>query len=157
MPFAARTGHPATVGFRHERITLVSYAVYRIPRICEALVRAARRGVKINVVLETPNKIEGQTEYNTIQALGERLVRRISTVYYWPEAQRAKRMAANTASACKMCRGGWSSAFPVQCRPYRVRLHREHGIGAPGGGRAIAVPIEEQFDRLIAMGVLERV
>ena len=51
------------------RITLVSYAVYRIPRICEALVGAAHRGVRITVVVETPNKIDGQTEYDTIQAL----------------------------------------------------------------------------------------
>ena len=54
-----------------QRITLVSYAVYRIPNICEALVRAARRGVQINVIVETPDKLEGQTEYNTLRALGD--------------------------------------------------------------------------------------
>jgi phosphatidylserine/phosphatidylglycerophosphate/cardiolipin synthase-like enzyme len=31
-----------------QRITLVSYAVYRIPNVRESLVRAARRGVQIN-------------------------------------------------------------------------------------------------------------
>ena len=36
------------------RATVVSYAVYHIPRICEALVRAADRGVSINVIIETP-------------------------------------------------------------------------------------------------------
>ena len=39
-----------------QRITLVSYAVYKIPQIGQALVRAARRGVQINVVVETPNR-----------------------------------------------------------------------------------------------------
>ena len=39
------------------RILLVSYAVYSIPNIQEAVVRAAKRGVKITVVVETPNKI----------------------------------------------------------------------------------------------------
>ena len=34
-----------------KRLTLVSYAVYNIPRICEALVRAADRGVAINVII----------------------------------------------------------------------------------------------------------
>jgi phosphatidylserine/phosphatidylglycerophosphate/cardiolipin synthase-like enzyme len=45
-----------------DRIALVSYAVYRIPNVCEALVRAARRGVQINVIVETPDKLEGENE-----------------------------------------------------------------------------------------------
>ena len=53
------------------RITLVSYAVYRIPNVCEALVRAARRGVRIAVILETPNRLEGQNEYDTLRAMGD--------------------------------------------------------------------------------------
>src|SRR5271157_5056365 len=40
------------------RILLVSYAVYAIPNIQEAVVRAAKRGVKITVVVETPDKLD---------------------------------------------------------------------------------------------------
>ena len=36
------------------RITLVSYAVYKVPHVCGALTRAARRGVAITVIVETP-------------------------------------------------------------------------------------------------------
>ena len=39
-----------------QRITLVSYAVYRIPNVRDALVRAATRGVHITVLVETPNR-----------------------------------------------------------------------------------------------------
>ena len=46
------------------RITLVSFAVYRIPHIGRALVRAAKRGVKLTVIVETPDKIEGKGEYS---------------------------------------------------------------------------------------------
>src|SRR5262249_54311208 len=67
-----------------QRITLVSYAVYRIPNICEALVGAASRGVQINVILETPNKLEGQNEYDTLRAMGSE-VASCSAVYYWPQ------------------------------------------------------------------------
>lgn len=66
------------------RITLASYAVYRIRYVCEALVRAAGRGVRINVVVETPDKLEGENEYNTIRALGEE-VAASSDLYYWPK------------------------------------------------------------------------
>jgi phosphatidylserine/phosphatidylglycerophosphate/cardiolipin synthase-like enzyme len=69
------------------RITLVSYAVYRIPHICEALVRAACRGVKITVIVETPNRIEGENEYSTLRALGSE-VAACSSVFYWPQDKR---------------------------------------------------------------------
>jgi phosphatidylserine/phosphatidylglycerophosphate/cardiolipin synthase-like enzyme len=63
---------PAETRFRHteqailevvnsatRRLTIVSYAVYRIPRIREALIAAAKRGVGIQLIVETPNRIEG--------------------------------------------------------------------------------------------------
>src|SRR5208283_1962988 len=40
------------------RILLVSYAVYAIPNIQGAVGRAAKRGVKITVVVETPDKLD---------------------------------------------------------------------------------------------------
>ena len=39
------------------RITLVSFAVYRIQNVRNALVRAAQRGVQLTVIVETPDKI----------------------------------------------------------------------------------------------------
>jgi hypothetical protein len=39
-----------------DRVTLVSFAVYRIPNVASALVRAAERGVKLTVIVETPDK-----------------------------------------------------------------------------------------------------
>ena len=52
------------------RVTVVSYAVYHIPRICEALIKAADRGVTINIIIETPDRLEGQNTYDTLKALG---------------------------------------------------------------------------------------
>src|SRR5690606_38908255 len=72
-----------------KRITVVSYAVYNIPRICEALVRAADRGCSINVVVETPDRLETQNTYNTLAALGPSVSSRCS-VYLWPLEKRQK-------------------------------------------------------------------
>ena len=80
-----------------ERITLVSFAVYRIPNIAKALVKAVQRGVKLTVIVETPHKIEGEGEYNTIRALGKQ-VADCSTVYFWPKE---KRKAGSLNSAWK--------------------------------------------------------
>jgi hypothetical protein len=43
-----------------ERLLVVSYAVYNVPRVGEALVRAADRGVSIGVVVESPDRAEGR-------------------------------------------------------------------------------------------------
>jgi hypothetical protein len=40
------------------RITVVSYAVYNIPHVCDALIRAARRGVATTIIVETPDRLE---------------------------------------------------------------------------------------------------
>lgn len=71
------------------RLTVVSYAVYRIPRIREALIAAANRGVGIRLIVETPNRIEGQSEYDCLLALGDN-VASVASVYYWPQENRAK-------------------------------------------------------------------
>ena len=70
-----------------ERILLVSYAVYRIPNIRQALVNAAKRGVRITVVIETPDRVEGEGEYDTLRALGND-VAAAAAVYYWPRENR---------------------------------------------------------------------
>jgi len=140
-----------------KRITLVSYAVYRIPRICDALVRAAHRGVRINVVVETPNKIEGQTEYNTIQALGDS-VASVSAVYYWPEEKRSQAVGGKHGILhvkCAVADGRWLFLSSANLTDYAFTINMELGLLVTGG--PLPGQVEEQFDRLIGMGVLERV
>jgi phosphatidylserine/phosphatidylglycerophosphate/cardiolipin synthase-like enzyme len=139
-----------------QRITLVSYAVYRIPHICEALVRAAHRGVRISVVVETPNKIEGQTEYDTIQALGGQ-VGAVSTVYYWPEAQRAQDSGKHGILhvKCAASDGRWLFLSSANLTEYAFTVNMELGLLVTGG--PLPCQVEEQFDRLIGMGVLDKV
>ncbi len=50
----------------------------------EALVRAAKRGVRLTVIVETPDKIAGEDEYSTIKALGQE-VAACSTVRWTPK------------------------------------------------------------------------
>ena len=64
-------GRGSTTGGRTRR------QVYRgRPNACSldrahALVRAARRGVSIYVIMETPDKVKGEDEYSTLKALGQ--------------------------------------------------------------------------------------
>jgi phosphatidylserine/phosphatidylglycerophosphate/cardiolipin synthase-like enzyme len=139
------------------RLTIVSYAVYRIPRICEALVSAANRGVRINVIIETPDRIEGQTEYSTIQALGNQ-VGAVSSVYYWPPDKRIAEDGGKPGILhvkCAVADGRVLFLSSANLTEYAFTVNMELGLLVTGG--RLPCEVEEQFDRLIEIGVLERV
>jgi phosphatidylserine/phosphatidylglycerophosphate/cardiolipin synthase-like enzyme len=135
-----------------QRITLVSYAVYRIPHVCEALVRAARRGVRINVIVETPDKLEGENEYNTLRALGDD-VAACSAVYYWPKEKRGqddkgKLGILHVKCAVADCR--WLFLSSANLTEYAFTINMELGVLVTGG--KLPAQVQEHFDRLICVG-----
>lgn len=140
-----------------QRITVVSYAVYKIPHIADALVRAACRGVQIRVVVETPNRVEGKGEYDTIQALGAD-VGACAAVYYWPEEKRAVADSGKTGILhvkCAAADGRWLFLSSANLTEYAFKINMELGVLVTGG--PLPQQVEEQFDRLIGNGVLVRV
>ncbi|MEI8194534.1 MAG: DISARM system phospholipase D-like protein DrmC, partial [Phycisphaerae bacterium] len=138
------------------RITLVSYAVYSIPNIREALVRAARRGVKITVIVETPDKLTGQNEYSTLQALGAD-VAACSTVYYWPQEKRATLgdKVGILHVKCAVADGRWLFLSSANLTEYAFSINMELGVLVTGG--TLPGQVEANFERLIGMGVVEGV
>lgn len=139
-----------------QRITLVSYAVYSVPNICEALIRAAHRGVRITVIVETPDRIAGQSEYSTLQALGPE-VAACSTVYYWPQEKRRRHgeKFGILHVKCVVADGRWLFVSSANLTDYAFTINMELGVLVTGG--ALPVQVEAQFSRLIAMGVVEPV
>ena len=139
-----------------ERITLVSYAVYHIPRIRAALVRAAQRGVRIQVIVETPNETEGQNEYSTLQALGHE-VAACALVYYWPRECRQQDASGRMGILhvkCAVADGRWLFLSSANLTEYAFTTNMELGVLITGGVQPRDV--EEHFDRLIALGVLRQ-
>ncbi|HPL30975.1 MAG TPA: hypothetical protein PLG21_23260, partial [Anaerolineae bacterium] len=51
-------------------LLIVSFAVYRIPAVAQAIVRAAGRGVAVTICLEAPEPSGQRMGYDTVQALG---------------------------------------------------------------------------------------
>lgn len=135
------------------RITLVSYAVYAIPRIREALVKAAARGVQINVIIETPDRLSGQKEYSTLQAMGPE-VANCSKVYYWPLEQRSK-VGAKVGILhvkCVAADSRWLFVTSANLTEYAFGINMELGTLITGGD--VPSSVEELFDSLIARGIL---
>ena len=139
------------------RILLVSYAVYAIPNIQEAVVRAAKRGVKITVVVETPDKMDVQSEYSTLQALGED-VARCSTVYYWPKENRKADGSGKLGILhvkCVVGDGRWLFLSSANLTKYAFSLNMELGVLITGGRTPRNV--ESMFENLIREGAICRV
>jgi phosphatidylserine/phosphatidylglycerophosphate/cardiolipin synthase-like enzyme len=137
-----------------QRITLVSYAVYRIPNVCEALVRAARRGVQINVIVETPDKLEGENEYSTLRALGDD-VAACSAVYYWPKEKRGqddKGKVGILHVKCAVADGRWLFLSSANLTEYAFTINMELGVLVTGG--KLPGQVQEHFDGLIRNGTL---
>lgn len=138
------------------RITLVSFAVYSIPNIARALVRAAQRGVQLTVIVETPDKLGGENEYSTIRALGSE-VAACSTVYYWPKENRA--VSDNNKPGilhvkCAVADGEWLFLSSSNLTQQAFTINMELGMLVQGG--TMPKRVEQQFEQLIASKTLAR-
>lgn len=142
------------VGSANQRITLVSFAVHRIPHIREALVRAAAREVKITIVVETPDRLETENEYNTLAALGAE-VTACSTVYYWPKAHRTSDESGRVGLLhvkCVVGDGNQLFLSSANLTNYAFNLNMELGVLITGG--KAPAQIEALFEQLIRDRVL---
>ncbi len=139
------------------RILLVSYAVYSIPNIQDAVVRAAKRGVAITVIVETPNRIDVQSEYSNLNALGED-VAKCSAVYYWPKEHRQADATGKLGILhvkCVVGDGNQLFLSSANLTKYAFSLNMELGLLITGGKSPRQ--IETLFETLVASGTLSRV
>jgi phosphatidylserine/phosphatidylglycerophosphate/cardiolipin synthase-like enzyme len=140
-----------------QKITVVSYAVYRIPRIRDALIAAANRGVNIRLITETPNKIEGQGEYDCVLALGSK-VASASSVYYWPQENRQKAENGKIGLLhvkCAVADGNRLLLSSANFTEYAFTINMELGLLVTGG--RLPMQVEQHFERMIENGDFERV
>jgi phosphatidylserine/phosphatidylglycerophosphate/cardiolipin synthase-like enzyme len=136
-----------------KRILLVSYAVYAIPHIRGALVRAARRGVRITVVIETPDLVDGLNEYSTLRALGKG-VAAVSSVFYWPAKKRNVDGKAGILHVkCAVGDGRTLFISSANLTEYAFTINME--LGALFTGGTLPRQVEKHFEGLIANGTLE--
>jgi phosphatidylserine/phosphatidylglycerophosphate/cardiolipin synthase-like enzyme len=140
-----------------ERITLVSFAVYRIPNVAEALIRAAARGVTLTVVIETPDLISSQGEYNTLLALGKEVATR-STVYFWPEKNRQQGDNGKVGLLhvkCVVADGKWLFLSSANLTQQAFSINMELGVLVRGG--SIPSNVDGLFRHLIESKQLQQI
>jgi len=135
-------------------LLIVSFAVYDIPEIGQALLRAASRGVQIQLIIESPKASAGKLAYDSLASFGSQVTQR-ATIYYWPLDQRptdergrpgalhAKSAVADSATILI------SSANLTH---YALSLNMELGVLIRGG--KLPSQVVQHFDDLVHMGKL---
>jgi phosphatidylserine/phosphatidylglycerophosphate/cardiolipin synthase-like enzyme len=136
---------------------IVTFAAYRIPAVKEAMLAAAKRGVSITLIFESPEASAGKTAFAGLEALGEDL-KALSEVYLWPLEKRLQDSKGRHGSLHAKCAVADEKALFVSSAnltEYALNLNMEMGVLVRGGnlpGRAVG-----HLRRLVEEEVLVRV
>jgi phosphatidylserine/phosphatidylglycerophosphate/cardiolipin synthase-like enzyme len=133
-------------GARHS-LLVVSYAVYRVHSIRDALCNAVGRGVRVRIVLDVmdPVEIEG---YNPLLSIGEQLLS-CAEVLYWPKDRRPPDAQGRRGSLhvkCVAADGTRMFVSSANLTEQALRLNMELGVLIEGTGHPRDV--EEHFANL---------
>jgi phosphatidylserine/phosphatidylglycerophosphate/cardiolipin synthase-like enzyme len=113
--------------------------------------------VSINVIIETPNQLEGQNTYDTLKALGASVAARCS-VFLWPLEKREKDDNGKPGILhvkCAVADGHWLFLSSANLTEYAFTINMELGVLLTGGN--LPGQVECHFERLIKTGQLVRV
>jgi phosphatidylserine/phosphatidylglycerophosphate/cardiolipin synthase-like enzyme len=114
----------------------------------------AARGVTIKVIVESPDRLEGENTYSTLAALGQSVAKRCS-VYLWPLAKRATDDNGKPGILhvkCAVADSHWLFLSSANLTEYAFSLNMELGVFVSGGD--LPGQVEAHFDRMIHAGVL---
>ena len=99
---------------RVAELPIVTFAVYKVPAIAAAIIRVARRGVAVRIVVELPDASEGKVAYDALAALGPDVATR-ARIFRWPLDRRpTDRPAASTARSTSSA--SWPTGARCWCR-----------------------------------------
>lgn len=139
-----------------DRLLIVCFAVYRIPRIRLSLVSAIARGVEVTLIIETPDRIEGEREYDTLRALGNQLLSDCM-IYYWPKIKRPADAAGRTGLLhikCIVQDGLTVFLSSANLTEYAFTTNME--LGTIIRSQSVSSQIESHVSVLKDTGILER-
>jgi hypothetical protein len=112
---------------------------------------------EISAQPETPDKIEGEGEYNTIQALGQE-VAACSAVCFWPKENRPvgdNNKVGILHAKCAVADGEWLFLSSANLTRQAFAINVELGMLVRGG--TMPRRVEQQFERPIQSGQLKQV
>ena len=138
-------------------LIIVSFAVYKIPEIVGALVKALDRGVRLRIIAETPSASAGKVPYGAVAALGEEIMAR-AEVFVWPAERRpadAKGKRGSLHVKCAAADGESLFISSANLTGYALSINMEMGVLIHN--RLLAGQATRHIEGLIMQGTLARV
>lgn len=164
------TGPASTIPFRRtaqavqqvideaqQELIIVAFAVYDVPEIGQALLRAANRGVHIWLIIESPQESAGKIAYDGLAAFGPQVVDR-ATVLRWLREQRPHDTTGKYGSLhakCAVADGTVAFVSSANLTHYALNLNMELGVMIHGG--RVPQQVAGHWRQLVQEAVLVRV
>ncbi|KKM01434.1 hypothetical protein LCGC14_1794470 [marine sediment metagenome] len=139
-----------------EKLLVVSFVVYKIEQIRQALIQATNRGVDVSVCVEDPEASAGKINQDTIKELGESILQK-AKVYIWPLSQRQNDAQGHYGSLhvkCAIADDNLLFISSANLTGHALNLNMELGVLIRGG--ILPGNVSEHFRRLIEDRALER-
>ncbi|CAG0989962.1 Cardiolipin synthase B [Anaerolineae bacterium] len=137
-----------------QKLTIVSFAVYKATSIMHALKQAAQRGVSITLCLEMPDASEGKVAFDAIKTLEPEIAQRAQLVV-WPHEQRPHSPDGRHGSLhakVAVADGKTLLISSANLTEYAMTLNMELGVLIRGG--ELPAKVEAHFAKLIEQGIL---
>lgn len=137
-----------------QELTIISFAVYRIPQLAKALTEATNRGVALRIIAETPESGEGKIGFGIRAALNADILRR-SQMLVWPLDRRpvdAEGRHGSLHAKCAIADRQHLFISSANLTEYALTLNMEMGLLVHS--EELARQVAEHIDRLILEGIL---
>ena len=138
-------------------ITIVSYVVYKVPRVATALLQAVQRGVAIRLIIDANEPDEALKYVSGLRALGGDTPDE-TKVYIWPRDRRpvdAEGRAGVMHVKCAVADSHQLFLSSANFTETALTLNMELGVLITGGPQPAAV--EAHFGQMVTEGLLVQV
>jgi phosphatidylserine/phosphatidylglycerophosphate/cardiolipin synthase-like enzyme len=135
-------------------LLIVSFVVYRVQAIVQALVRAMERGVLVHIYVDAPEPSHRRVAYDTIRALGDQ-VEQGAEIYVWPRENRPADPQGRTGllhAKCAVADDKLLFISSANLTAHAMELNMELGVLIRGG--ALPRTVADHFQRLMEAGIL---
>lgn len=141
---------------RSARHTLhvMTFAAYKIPILNEAMLAAARRGVTVTLIFESPEASAGKITFAGLETLGKEM-RDLASVYVWPFERRPKDGAGRHGSLhakCAIADGARLLVSSANLTEFALNMNMELGLLVRG--EDLPNRVVEHLNQLIQERVL---
>ncbi|MDX2100099.1 MAG: DISARM system phospholipase D-like protein DrmC [Leptolyngbyaceae cyanobacterium bins.59] len=137
-------------------LLIVSFAIYNIPEIVQALIAALDRGVSVRLIAETPEASNGKVSFGMFATFGTEILER-SQVYVWPREKRPTDEQGRYGSLhakCAVCDRHHLFISSANLTEYAMSLNLEMGVLIHN--QNLSEQVIQQINSLISHGDLIR-